>query len=64
MGEKKKTLIIRSLIRSIGFIIEFIMKLPSLVTLMSFIVFRDSLGLENSFNELVDELWTGRRVMT
>jgi len=35
---------------------EFIKKLSSLVTLMSFNVFRDSLGLENPFNGLMDKL--------
>jgi len=64
MGEKKKTLIIRSLIRSIGFIIEFIKKLSRLVILMSFIVCRDSLGLKNPFNGVVDELWGGGCVLT
>ena len=53
MGEKKKTLNIGSLIRSIGFINEIIMKLPSLVTLMSLIVFRDLLESEN----LLMDLW-------
>jgi len=47
MGEKEKTLSIASLIRSIGFTIKFIMKLSSLVTLMSFIVFNDSFGVKN-----------------
>jgi len=50
--------------RSIGFIIEFIMKLSSLVTLISFIIFRDLLGLENPFNGLVNEIREGRRVLT
>ena len=63
MGENKKTLNIGSLIRSIRFIIKFIIKLPSLVTLMSFVVFRDLLGLENPFNGLVDELREGGRVL-
>jgi len=40
-----------------GFILEFIMELSSVVTLMSFIVLRDSLGLENPFSGLVSELW-------
>jgi len=31
---------------------------------MSFIVFRESLGLENLFNGLVDELWESRRILT
>ena len=51
MGEN-----IGGLIRSIGFIIQFIKELSSLVTLISFIVFRDSLGLENPFNGFMDEL--------
>jgi len=49
---------------SIGFIIEFIMKLSSLVTLISFIVFRNWLGFENPFNGLLDEIWEGGRVLT
>ena len=61
---KKTTFNIPSLIRSIGFIIEFTMKLLSLVTLVSFIVFRDLLGLRNSFDELLDELWEGGNVLT
>ena len=64
MVEKKKTLNIWSLIRSIGFIIEFIMKLSSLMTLISFILLRDSLGLKTSLNRLVDEIWVGGRVLT
>jgi len=48
MGEEKKTLNIGSLVISIGFIIEFIMKLSSLMALIFFIVFSDSLGLEKS----------------
>ena len=61
---KKTTFNIPSLIRSIGFIIEFTMKLLSLVTLVSFIVFRDLLGLRNPFDELLDELWEGGNVLT
>jgi len=34
------------------------------MTLISFIVFRDSLWLENPFNGLVDEIWEGGRVLT
>ena len=49
MGENKKTLNSGSLTKIVGFFIEFIMKLPSLVTLMSSIVFNDSLGMENIF---------------
>ena len=56
MGEKKKTLIIGSLIRSIGFVIEFITKLSSLVILMSFISFSNLIGLENSFIRLMNEI--------
>jgi len=52
MRENKKSLIIGSLITSLGFIIEFIMELPRVMTLMSFIVFRVPLGLENPFNGL------------
>jgi len=63
MGEKKKTLIIGSLIRIIGFIIEFIKKLSSLVTVMSFIVFKDSHGLGNPFNGLVNEIQKVRTVL-
>jgi len=40
------------------------MKLSTLVTLIFFIVCRDSLGLENTFNGLVDEIWQGGRVLT
>jgi len=64
MREKKKILNIGSLIRSIGSIIEFIMKLSNLMTLIFFTVFRDSLGFENPFNGLVDVLWEGGRVLT
>jgi len=64
IGENDQTLAIESFIRSIGFIVEFIMKLSSLVTLISFIVFRDSLRLENLFNGLVNELCEGGRVFT
>jgi len=57
MGEKeKKILNVGGLFRSIGFIIEFIKKLSSLVTLISFMVFKDSLGLENPFIELINEI--------
>jgi len=64
MRKKKKNLNIGTLIRSIGFIIEFVMKLLNLMTLISFIVLGDSLGLENPFNGLVDEIWEGGRVLT
>jgi len=64
VGVNRKTLVIGNLMRSIGFIIEFIMKLSSLVTLISFIIFRDLLGLENLFNGLVNEIREGRRVPT
>jgi len=57
VGGNKKTLNIRSLVRSIGFINKFIMKLSNLETLISLIVFRDSFGLENPFNGLIDEIW-------
>jgi len=63
MGENKKTLCHWEL-RSIRFIIEFILKLSSLVALMSFIIFRHSLWLENPFNGLVNELWENGRVLT
>jgi len=63
MEGKKKILNLGSLVRCTGFMIEFIMKLSSLVTFMSFIIFRDSLGLENSFNGLVSELRKGGRVL-
>jgi len=57
MGEKEKILNIgRHLIRNVGFMLEFIKKLSSLLTLMSFIVFRGSLGLGNPFNGLLDKL--------
>ena len=56
MGEKKKTLNIRSLPGNIRFIIEFIMNLLSLMAPISFIVFSDSLGLENLFNRFVNEV--------
>jgi len=56
MGEKKKTLNIGSLVKSLYLIMEFIMKLSSLMTLASFIVFRDSFRLENQFNGLVNEI--------
>ena len=64
MRENKKILINGSLIGSIGFIIEFIMELLNVVTLMSFIVFRESLGMESPFNGLVNELCEGSRVLT
>jgi len=64
VGVNRKTFVIGNLMRSIGFIIEFIMKLSSLVTLISFIIFRDLLGLENPFNGLVNEIREGRRVLT
>jgi len=48
MGEKKKILNIVSLTRSIEFIIKFIIKLSNLVTLISFIVTKDSLGLKKT----------------
>ena len=40
------------------------MELSRVVSLLSFVVFRDSLGLENPFNGLVNELWEGGRVQT
>ena len=52
-------MIIESLIRRLRFIIEFIMELSCVVILMFFIVFRESLGLENLFNGFVNELWEG-----
>ena len=48
MGEKKKTFNTGSLVRSIEFIIKFIIKLSNLVTLISFIVTKDSLGLKKT----------------
>ena len=63
-GRKKQTLSIGSLIRGIGFIIEFIMNLLSLMAPISFIVFSDSLGLRNPFNGLVGEIWEGGTVLT
>jgi len=45
-----------SLMRSIEFIVKFIMKLSSSGALTSFILFSDLLGLENSFNGLGDEI--------
>jgi len=56
MGEKRKSLSIRTSIRSIGFIIEFIIKLSSLVALMTSIVFNDSFGVETIFIEHVSEV--------
>jgi len=41
-----------SLVRSIGFVIEFVIKLSCLGTLRSFIEFRDSLGLETHLMDL------------
>ena len=61
---EKKTLNYRSLIRSIVFIIEFIMKLSSLVTLMSFIVFNASFGVEVIFIRFLNAMWKVERVMT
>ena len=40
------------------------MRLSSLATLTSFIVFGDSVGLENQFNGLGDKLWKGGRALT
>ena len=48
-GRKKQTLSIGSLIRGIGFIIEFIMKLSSWLTLKSSTVFNDSFGVKTIF---------------
>jgi len=56
MGEKKKTFIIGNLIRSIEFIIEFIKKISSLITLMSSMVFNDSLGWKSILNRLMNEV--------
>ena len=56
MGDKKKSLIIGSLIGSIGFIIEFTKKLPSLITLMSSTVFNDSLGWKAILIRLMNEV--------
>ena len=39
-------------------------KLSSLVTLVSFTLFKDSLGIQNPFNGLVNDLWEGGRVLT
>jgi len=64
MGANKTTLISGSLIRNMGFIIEFIMELSSIVTFMSFTVFKDSLGLESPFTGVVNEPWEGKRVLT
>jgi len=64
MRENKKTLISRSLIRSIRFIVEFIIELLSAMALMFFIVFRDSLELEKPFHGLMNELWEGGIVLT
>jgi len=44
------------LFKNIGRIMGLLMKLSSSLTLMPFIVVRGLLGLENPFNELVDEL--------
>ena len=61
--EKKKTLHIRSLIRSIGFIIEIIMKLPSLMTLMSSFMFNGSFGVKTTFIEFINKVWEVGRVL-
>jgi len=44
IGEKKKLMNTRSLVMSIEIIIEFIMKLSSIVSLISFIVLATHLG--------------------
>jgi len=53
IGEKKKLMNTRSLVMSIEIIIEFIMKLSSIVSLISFIVLATPLGYKT---RLVD-LW-------
>ena len=56
MVEKKKALNIGSLISNIGFITKFIMKLPSLVALMSSIMFNDSFGMETTLIGFVNKV--------